>query len=253
MTLRAPARAPGAARARGGRGVTPRLRSAFTLIEVMVALAIMVALLAVGIPSLYALFDLEQRGAARNLAMTYQYLVTEAAMRNVTFRIAYNLDESTYLIEVGDPDTLVFSDPETRVAYEEAEERRLRFASRATEEAEASAAAQRFAGLSQPGFKDKVELPGGTRFGFVYTPQYDGPQAPDPEREEDDPPRIVYSYVFANGEAEYTVVRLVSESDPEDGYSVEVEPVSGNVRVDAELADIGASLAWLPDEPPDFQ
>jgi hypothetical protein len=41
--------------------------------------------------------------------------------------------------------------------------------------------------------------------------------------------------------------------DPEDGYSVEVEPVSGVVTVDSELTDIGSSLAWLPSEGPTFR
>lgn len=229
-------------------------RAGFTLVELLVVLAIVVGIIAVAVPSLYALFDLEQRGAARQLAMTYQFLSAEAAMRNVTFRVAYYLDEGSYEIQVGDPDTLVFTTPEARAEYEEQQERRLRFASKETEEAVAAEAEGRFSGLELPGFDGKVTLPSGSRFGFVYTPQYEEPQTPSEEEPDpEDPPRVAYSYVFASGEVEYTVVRIVAAGDAEDGYSVEVEPVSGNVRVESEPTEIGASLAWLPAEAPRFQ
>ena len=107
----------------------------------------------------------------------------------------------------------------------------------------------RFAGLDMPGFEAKVPLPGNSAWGFVYTPQYPEPQVWH-EKKEDEPPQIVYSYVFANGEAEYAVIRIVNQDDPEDGYSIEVEPVSGNVRVESDLIEVGKSLSWLPTEAP---
>lgn len=228
-----------------------RARSGMTLLEIMVVIAIMVAVTAIAVPSTYALFDLEQRGAARDLANTYKFLVQEAAMRNVTFRVAFNLDDNSYTVEMGDPDTLVFSSPEARAKYEEDQERKLKMFSKdarqeATEEQEQKT---RFAGLDMAGFESKVTLPGNSAWGFVYTPQYSEPQVWH-EKKEDEPPQIVYSYVFANGEAEYAVIRIVNQDDPEDGYSIEVEPVSGNVRVESELIEVGKSLSWLPTEAP---
>jgi type II secretory pathway pseudopilin PulG len=221
----------------------------------MVVLAIMVVVLGIGIPSLSAIFDLEQRSAARTLANTYSFLLTEASMRNVTFRIAYNLDARSYTIEVGDPDTLVFSDPATREAFEEEQQKAMkRFSPSGSlkdgEEAPTDPT-QRFANLTMPGFESKVELPTNCVFAWVYTPQYTEPQTPsDPPPENAEDQRIVYSYIFANGESEHTVVRIVDADDPEDGYTVEVEPLSGKVTVESELTDIGESMAWLPGEAP---
>lgn len=233
-------------------------RAGISLIEVMVVLAIMAVVLGIGIPSLAAIFDLQQRSAARELAMTYSFLINEAAMRNVTFRIAYNLDAHSYQIEVGDPDTLVFSDPETRAQWEaEREEEMQRFnpsEGEEGEEAEEEDALNRFSGLTMPGFQSKVELPSNSMFSFVYTPQYDGPQTPSedpPEAAEDQ--KVVYSYVFANGVSEHTVVRIVSVDDPEDGYTLEVEPLSGRVSMESELTDIGESMAWIPTEAPAYR
>ena len=80
------------------------------------------------------------------------------------------------------------------------------------------------------------------------------PQTPSeepPENQED--AKVVYSYVFANGRAEYTSVRIVDATDPEDGYTVEVEPLSGKVSVESEVTEIGASMAWIPTDSPDIR
>lgn len=232
-----------------------RARSGMTLLEILVVLAILGVVTAIAIPTTNALFDLEQRGAARDLASTYKFLVQEASLRNLTFRVAYNLSDNTYQIEVGDPESLVFSSPEEREKYEDERQRKLKLFSKDAREKEESEQAQkeRFAGLDSPGFESKVALPGNSAWGFVYTPQYPEPQTWQEPKDEDEPPQIVYSYVFANGEAEYTVIRIVSIDDPEDGYSVEVEPVSGHVRVVSELIEIGQSLAWLPTEAPSYR
>ena len=99
-----------------------------------------------------------------------------------------------------------------------------------------------------------MELPSNSTFAYVYTPQYDEPQTPSeepPEAEADQ--KIVYSYVFANGVSEHTVVRIVNLDDPGDGYTVEVEPLSGRVSVESEETDIGARMAWLPSEAPNYR
>ncbi len=232
-----------------------RARSGMTLIEIMVVIALIAAVTAIAIPSFSTVFDLEQRGAARDLALTYKFLVNEAAMRNVTFRIAYNLDDNSYQVEVGDPGSLIFSTPEKLAEHQKEEEKRIHILDKKGAEAAQGSTEARFAGLTMQGFDAKVQLPTNSAWGFVYTPQYGEPRSSKPveDRKEEDGPNIVYSYVFANGECEYTVVRIVSIDDPEDGYSVEVEPVSGVVSVDSDLIDIGKALAWLPTEGPGFR
>ena len=227
-----------------------------SLLEIMAVMAIMAVVLGIGAPSMAALLDVQQRGAARELAQTFRFLQDEATMRNVTFRVAFNLDTNGYRIEVGDPNTLVFSDPAQREAVEQERERAMRRFSRGADKAAAEGAAEgqgRFANLDVPGFASDVRLPEGTAFGWVWTPQYGEPQRPDTgerPRGDDDPPRVVYAYVFSNGEVEHTVVRVVDPDDTEDGYTVEVEPLSGAVSVVTEEIDPTARFAWLPEEAP---
>ena len=238
----------------------PIARLGMTLIEIMVVIAIMAVVMAVGVPTLRGVLDAEQTASARELALTYRYLRDESALRNVTFRIAYDLDTASYAVEVGDPATLIFTDPESREEFEEEIEDQLkRFTDRELEEglaADVEAKKGRFAGLSDPALEGAVALPGNSFFHWVYTPQYEEPVfAPEePAEDEDDPHTIVYSYIFPNGFAEQTIVRIASLDDPEDGYTLVVEPLSGRVNLysNDEDIDIEELLDWLPDEGPEL-
>ncbi len=88
------------------------MRRGLTLIEIMVVMAIIAIVLAVGMPAISGVLALQQQSAITELSKTYVWLIDEAAMRNTTFRIAYNLDRNTWKVEAGDPGTLVFSTPE---------------------------------------------------------------------------------------------------------------------------------------------
>ena len=234
-----------------------RRRRGLTLVEIVVVMAILAVMAAVSIPTLTAYFDLQQRGAARELAQTYTWLVDEAVLRNVSFRVVYNLDMGTWKVEVGDPEARVFGTPEEREAHErELEDEMARFTEREIEEgalAELQEAEGGFASLDQALFKTEQALPGGTRFAWVYTPQYgeDGarPSAEPPEDPEDQV--VAYSHVFPNGTAEHTVVRIAGEDD-EDGYTIEVEPLSGQVHLDTDLLDPSESFDWVPEEGPEL-
>ena len=74
---------------------TRRHRHGLTLIEIIVAFAVMAALALVSIPTLNGLFDLKQRAAAKELVQTYTWLLDEAALRNVAFRMVFNLDQQS--------------------------------------------------------------------------------------------------------------------------------------------------------------
>lgn len=228
----------------------------------MVALAIMATIGAVAVPTLQGLLGLKQRAAAKELAQTYTWLLDEAALRNVAFRVVYNLDQRTWAIEAGDPATMVFSSPEAREEFDEKlEDAMSRFTKREIEEGaaeEIQAKQGRFSGLEglDVGFETAKPLPDGTVFSFVYTPQYeegglqptkDGP----PENPEEEV--IAYTYVFPDGTAEHTVVRITDEEDPEDGWTIEVMPISGEITMTEDMIDPEESLDWIPEEGPEIR
>jgi prepilin-type N-terminal cleavage/methylation domain-containing protein len=241
---------------------TPPFRSRFrglTLIEIMVVLGMMGVISLLAAPALSGLLGLNQRAAAKELAQTYTWLMDEAALRNVTFRVVYNLDARTWKIEAGDPGTLVFGTPEDREKFDEELESELkRFTKRELEEGKAQGIKDkrgRFEGLEGTAFTTEKELPGGAAFAYVYTPQYgeDGlrPHKEGPPEDAEDH-RVAYTYVFPDGTAEHTVVRIVDEDDPESGWTIEVWPMSGEVHVSTDLVDPETSLDWIPEEAPEI-
>lgn len=214
--------------------------------EIAVVLVIAIALVALLAPSVASFFQLEQRRAAKELALLYGQLHDEAVMRNVTFRVAYDLRGRTYQVEVGEAGALIFDDPDARERYEDNE---LQRTSRMTEEelAEYQTKKKPFETLGAR-YRTRFELPRGTSFGGVYTPQYGRMVGPDDFGRDDS--GVVFSYVFANGQAEHTVIWLVSDSDPSDGFSIEIEPLSGSVRLSSELVDWRNSHRYVPSDGP---
>jgi type II secretory pathway pseudopilin PulG len=235
-----------------------RARRGMTLIEIMVALGIMMLITAVLLPSLDGLLMLEQVRAARRLTMVYAQLHDEAILRNRTFRIAYHLDENYYVIEAGDPSALIFSDFETREAFEEREEDMVE--DMTEEELREYRQANEFKTVDGGGLGGRFEFPANTRFLSVYTPQYEEPVKPTDldekarrkavSDEEDKGPRVIYSYVFSNGFAEFTMVQLVDRDDPEAGFTITVDPMSGKVDLYSDLVDRHDLFRGLPDEGP---
>ena len=241
------------------------LRRAFTLLELMVVIAIIGVVLLVSIPAVSNALALQQTGFTNELAQTYRFLHDEAAMRNVTFRIVYDLDKQLYTIEAGDPNTLIFTNPEDLQDYEEEQaEKMSEYTQRELEEGGDEELnklmEKRFSGLEDDALNTTVEVPRGSVIQWVYTPQYGEPvemerdlrEATEEELEDldEEDRNLVYSYIFPNGFTEHTVIRVQDEDDADDGMTIEVEPLTGRVVVTDEIIEPEDSFEWIPEEGP---
>jgi len=220
--------------------------------EVMVVIAVLLSLVAVLVPSLSSLLQLRQRRAATELGMLYNQLHDEAVLYNATFRVRFDLQSDTYHVDVGETRAIIYSSPEQREKYEE--ERRQKLAMMSDEERERWLAEHRPFKKLQSKFKSEFKLPRNTRIFGVYTPQYGKFMTEEELHDLDESEtRDLYSYVFSTGFTEHTLIWITEdEDDPEEGYTVEVEPLSGKVHVHGELIDFEDSFEWVPDEGPDL-
>lgn len=231
-----------------------------TLVEILVVLALMAIILAAAAPALRSVLSLQQRDEAVRLVQTLTWLRDEAALRNTSFRIVFNLDRGTWKVQVGDPGALVFSSPEKRQEFEDDLKSEMkRYTQRELDEgkaAELQAKEGSFMDLEdEPAFTTAQTLPDSVRFGFVYTPAY-GPSGLEPHSEPPEDPEddnIATATVFPNGTTEHLVIRLVDADDPEEGYTIETEPLTGKVTLTDELVDPTATLSWLPTEGPSIE
>ena len=227
-----------------------------SLIEVIVVIAIILGLTVVLVPSARSLFELNQRSAARKLAMHLERFHDEAVMRNRSFRFTYFLDENRYVIEAGEPGALISASPEEREQYESELKGKLKLMDDEQKQARKHSNRQPFEMLEIAG-KMEVELPSGVRLGGVYTPQYGRVIKPGDSLtkkgrgdDDDDEPLKVFSFIMNNGFSEHTIIWLVDSNDPTDGWTVEVEPLSGIIRLHGELIEPDKDFAFIPETPP---
>lgn len=239
-----------------------RLRRGLTLLEVMITVAIMLLVTAVMVPSMSAYWMLEQRASAKEIALVYELLHDEAILRNETYRLVFDLDGGKWFVEKSTGAATIYASPEAREAAEERRAEKVEDMDPEELKAwkEEHASFQKIDG--EHGLSKTFQLPQNTRFKSVFTPQYEEPVVPSAEQrssgkkrsaEERAEAAIVASHIFPNGFVEYTVIQLVDVDDPESGFTITVDPMSGRVQLVAELLDQEDLWKWLPDEGPDLQ
>lgn len=77
-----------------------RFPAGFTLIELMIVVAILAALMFVVVPRLQDLTDVQVKSSARRIVGELKYLYNDAVFKKRTYRLNFGLDEGTYWVEV---------------------------------------------------------------------------------------------------------------------------------------------------------
>jgi prepilin-type N-terminal cleavage/methylation domain-containing protein len=197
-------------------GPTPlsseRSEQGFSLIELMVVVALMALIGTMAIPSISSVFKISLGSTTRDLATTVRHAYNAAMMTKKVHRLVFDLKENEYWVEVG-PQSLLMDTDESRAKAERAR----RFAT--SKESEEEDKKKPSFGLAGYVTRKKTSLPRGVIFEDVTTEQ-----SKDAIKE-----GVAYTHFFPHGIIEQTVIHLKDTSNHE--ATLVVAPLVGKTKV----------------------
>ncbi len=190
----------------------------FTLLEMIVVVAVVGVLLAAAVPALSAVSGANARRAAGELAGATRYLFETAGLRHETCRLALDLDGSAWWAECT---AGRFSLPREKSSDLRREEDEEDLADRFPDERDAEA--RRLLATAKFGaFADRLarrrNLPGAARFQEVWAEHQREPFSKG----------MAYVYFFPQGRTEQARIPVV---DGDARYAVLLQPFTGRARV----------------------
>ncbi len=200
-------------------GVHGRLARGFTLVELMIVVAVMAVMAAAVVPALSSLTGADARRGAGELAGSLRYLFDTAALRYATCRMVLDLDARTFGAECAPHLAGVVRDDGRGGKQGAADQGDLedRFPDEKDADRRRLLARTRFGGFTDR-LLSKRELPGKTAIREV---RVEGRSEPITQG-------TAYVHFFPGGQAERAVIEL---ADGDSVYTIVVEPFTGRARV----------------------
>jgi general secretion pathway protein H len=194
----------------------------FTLIELMIVIAVIGVAAAAAVPAVSSITGANARAAAGELAGAMRWMFDTAAMRHESCRLALDIDHATWWAECtqtrpGERRMAVALPVDAAAREEDDEALAERFPDEKDSERRRLLAQTRF-GAYQDRLVKKRELPGSSVFQEVWIQHQREPQVNG----------IAYLYFFPQGQAEAARVPIV---DGGSVYSVVLQPFTGHARV----------------------
>ncbi len=189
--------------------------SGFTLVEVLLVLAIIAMVMAVGLPAISRVTVYRLNATTRQFVGLIRTIRNDAILLNLTHRLAINLEKRTYWVENQTRGGLLTENStEGQVSKKNSKE----------------PPPSNF-GLAEKYSKEPRVMPGGIEFTSIYK-----------EREGTRIDGIVYIHFFPNGINDSAILHIAREGSPETTTSLVIRPTSGKVDMFREkLKDFNAT------------
>jgi len=188
-------------------------RSGFSLLEILIAMALLIILTVGALPLLNSSNSIEAKEAAEELATLLRQAHDDAMFRHLTIRIVFEMDEDTsrYFAQSTSAKALLMKEvnenelsrKELEMLEEKAKERSSLFKNDSL-------------------LAEKKELPGGVKIQWIINgvnQQFDQ--------------GIAFLHFFASGKSEAGKVRIVDNDL--NAYLIEINPITGRVKVEPTL------------------
>lgn len=176
----------------------------FTLIEMMVVMAIIALMAALAIPSITSYFKVSLSSASREIAGTVKEAYNATVITGQVHRIVYDFKENTYWVEAG-PVDFMLDTKESR----DREARKRRFTKDSDKKAESPFQ------MDKTVTRKKISLPTGVSFEDVKTQQSEEPITEG----------LAYTHFFPQGLIEQTIIHLKDQSKHQ--VSLIISPIVG--------------------------
>jgi prepilin-type N-terminal cleavage/methylation domain-containing protein len=206
-----------------------------TLIELAVVITIIAILISVAVPAFKAATDADLKTTAVNISGAARMCFGEAAVKNVTLRLAYDLDKNVWWIEAYPGTYQIMGSEQDLDEFRDKEKEKDEDAKRKKEMEDhfGKASEDQAAQANEPvpkfvpvkiAFAEPQQLPRGVKFDGIRTPQFRQPIKDGK----------AYTHFFPNGWAERTLVYLKDSGGAT--ITLEMEPLTGRVILhDGEL------------------
>lgn len=189
---------------------TDEFDQGFSLIELMVVIAIMGVIFGVALPSLSRFFGVSINTTTREMATTIRDTFNAAVVTGRTYRLVYDFEKKVYWAEVGAQGTLVETEESRK-----ADERRSRLFSKKREEKNQESSFS----MAKAVTRKPIKLPLGISFDDVLTQASKDPVTSG----------RAYTHFFPHGVAEQTIIRLKDNSEHK--MSLVIQPTNGQTDV----------------------
>ena len=190
------------------RGGPLRRNLGFTLIEMMIVIAIIGSMGLLVVPKMSSLLKVSINNASREIASIARESFNSAVLTGQVYRIAFDLKNGDYWVEFGPPTTLLDT-----VDTKEREARRKKFADPNEKPPPSSFA------LAKEVTRKKQSLPRGVKFEDVITELSKDPITDG----------TAYAHFFPHGISERTLVHLRDSSDHQ--VTLVLAPLMGRTKV----------------------